>query len=341
MAPGYPMNLFPKSCFCALAIFAAGRLAMAAEEINGAAIAERLQATPAHSGLRMDGYFIWDSSVIKVGDTYHLFSSRWPKGHPFPDDYRRHSEIIRATAKNPLGPYEFQEVVLSKRGGTQWDSVMSRNPAIRKIEDTYVLFYVGSDDHNLEPGGKGLPLRRIGYATAKSVTGPWLQSDQPVFQGDSTGPAVCIEDDGSVKMVFRTASLQVKLATAPNFRGPYTVVNENVWPADRLEDFDFFKARGQYYIICEDNVGGVTGHERWGALLTSRDGVTNWAPMNRTAAYDHTIRFTDGTRLESNRRERPAVFIENGEMTVLFTAVYDGQDSWCQPVPLSPPLRIN
>jgi len=289
----------------------------------------------------MNGYFIWDSSVIKVGDTYHLFSARWPKGHPFPDDYRRHAEIIRATSKNPLGPYEFQEVVLSQRGGSYWDSLMSRNPAIRKIGDTFVLFYVGSDAHTLEPGGKGLPLRRIGYATSRSVTGPWIQSEQPIIPEDSTGPAVCVEDDGSVKMVFRTASLQVKVATAPNFRGPYAVRNENVWPADRLEDFDFFKAGGRYYIICEDNVGGLTGHERWGALLTSRDGITHWDPMNRTAAYDHTIRFTDGTVLESTRRERPEVFIENGLMTVLFTEVYDGHDSWCQPVPLSPPLPIN
>jgi hypothetical protein len=335
------MRLFCRFSICAACLFTAACLAQADGTLNGEAIAKRLQATPAGSGFRMEGYFIWDSSVIKVGDTYHLFSARWPKGHPFPDDYRRHSEIIRATSKNPLGPYEFQEMVLSKRGGSHWDSLMSRNPVIRKIGDTYVLFYVASDDHNLEPGGKGLPLRRVGFATAQSITGPWIQSEQPIFQGDSTNPAVCVEDDGSVKMVFRTASLQVKLATAPNFRGPYTVKNENIWPADRLEDFDFFKASGQYYIICEDNVGGITGHERWGALLTSRDGITNWDPMNRTAAYDHTIRFTDGTTLESTRRERPEVFIENGEMTVLFTEVYDGHDSWCQPVPLSPPLRID
>ncbi len=335
------MKFFLRSCICAISLVAMSRLATAADELNGDAIAQRLQPVPVGSGFRMAGYFIWDSSVIKVGDTYHLFSARWLKGHPFPDDYRRHSEIIRATSKNPLGPYVFQEVVLSKRGGTHWDSLMTRNPAIRKIGDTYVLFYVGSDTQHLEPGGKGLPLRRVGYATAKSVTGPWTQSEEPILQEDSTGPAVCVEDDSSIKMVFRTSSLQVKLATAPNFRGPYTVRNQNVWAADRLEDFDFFKAGGQYYVICEDNVGGITGHERWGALLTSRDGITNWNPMNRTAAYDHTIRFTDGTRLQSTRRERPEVFIEDGKMTVLFTEVYDGNDSWCQPVPLLPPLPTN
>jgi hypothetical protein len=302
---------------------------------------QRLGPVPVNSGFKMKGYFIWDSSVIKVGDTYHLFSARWPKGHPFPDDYRRHSEIIRATSRNLLGPYQFQEVVLSKWGGSAWDSLMTRNPAIRKIGDTYVLFYVGSDTHALEPGGKGLPLRRIGYATAKSITGPWTQSDQPILPDDSTGPAVRLEDDGSVKVVFRTAALQVKVATAPNFRGPYVVKNDNVWPAARLEDFDFFKARGRYYIICEDNVGRVTGHDRWGALLGSDNGVTAWKPADRPAAYDHDVHFTDGSVLQSTRRERPEVFIENGAIAALFTEVYDGQDSWCQPVPLSPPLPIN
>lgn len=178
------MHSFYRFGICAVCLITATCLTEAGDvTLNGAAIATRLQATPANSGFRMDGYFIWDSSVIKVGDTYHLFSARWPKGHPFPDDYRRHSEIIRATSKNPLGPYEFQEVVLSKRGGSHWDSLMSRNPVIRKIGDTYVLFYVASDDHNLEPGSKGLPLRRVGFATAASITGPWTQSEQPIFQG--------------------------------------------------------------------------------------------------------------------------------------------------------------
>jgi hypothetical protein len=155
----------------------------------------------------MPGYWLWDGSVIKVGDTYHLFAARWPKGHPFPDDYRWHSEIVRATA--------------------------------------------------------------------------------------------------------------------------------------RLEDFDYFKRNGRYYILCEDNVGGVTGHERWGALLVSDDGLGGWHPVDRTAAYDHAIPCTDGTILHCRRRERPQLLTEDGAVTVLFTAVYDGRDTWCQPVPVVPPLRVD
>ena len=324
-----------------MGMLAPAGLAAAAEGIlNGQAFAERLQPAPVASGFRMEGYWLWDGSVIKVGDTYHLFASRWPKGHPFPEDYRQHSQIVRATSKNPLGPYEFQEVVLSGRGGSYWDGQIAHNPTIHKIGGFYVLYYLGSDAHTLQPGGK-LPLRRISYATATSITGPWRRLDQPIVQEDSNNPAVYVEDDGSVKLLYRTADLRVKIATAPSFRGPYTVVNDNLWPAARLEDFDFFKVRGKYYIICEDNVGGVTGHERWGALLVSDDGIAGWKPVDRTPAYDHEIRLADGSVLQCARRERPQLLIQDGGITTLWTSVYDGRDTWCQPVPLSPPWPLN
>jgi hypothetical protein len=308
--------------------------------LNGHAFADRLQPAPESSGFRMAGYWLWDGSVIKVGDTYHLFASRWPKGHPFPEDYRRHSQIVRATSRDPLGPYVFQEVVLSGRGGSYWDGQIAPNPTIHKIGDTYVLYYIGSDDHTLQPGGK-LPLRRISYATATAITGPWVRLDQPIVQEDSNNPAVCVEPDGGVKLLYRTADLRVKIAAAPSFRGPYAVVNDNVWPATRLEDFDFFKVQGKYYIICEDNVGGVTGHDRWGALLVSSDGITGWKPVDRTPAYDHAVRFADGSVLQCSRRERPQLMTEDGEIKALWTSVFDGRDTWCQPVPVLPPLRLD
>jgi hypothetical protein len=37
-----------------------------------------LLPAPKNGGFAMDGYILWCSSVIKVGDTYHMFASRWP-----------------------------------------------------------------------------------------------------------------------------------------------------------------------------------------------------------------------------------------------------------------------
>jgi hypothetical protein len=307
---------------------------------DGPAFTQRIQAVPPGSGFRMPGYWLWDSSVIKVGDTYHLFASRWPQGRPFPDDYRRHSQIVRAESKNPLGPYEFKEVVIGARDPSYWDANMAHNPTIHKIGDTFVLFYIGSDGHTVGPDGRN-PLRHIGYATASAITGPWVRSDHPIIAQESDNPAVYVEADGSVKLLYRDAPLRMYIATAPTFRGPYTVANDNVWPHDRLEDFDFFKAGGKYHIICEDNVGGVTGHDRWGAMLVSADGIHDWQVDGRAPAYDHDIRYTDGSVVRYARRERPQLLIEGGAITCLFTSVYDGHDTWCVPVPLSPPLGLD
>jgi hypothetical protein len=108
-----------------------------------------------------------------------------------------------------------------------------------------------------------------------------------------------------------------------------------------LEDFFFFKHGGEYHVVCEDNIGKVTGHERWGAHLFSADGVTDWKTWRESVVYDHRIRWIGGGNLVATRRERPWLLIENGKLTHLFTAVYDGQHTWNQPVPIVPPLALD
>jgi hypothetical protein len=286
------------------------------------------------SGFAMKGWFVWCGSVIKVGNEYDMFASRWPEESKFPEGYRDHSEIVRAVATRPEGPYVFQEVIIGKRAAGKWDSGMAHNPVIYKVGDTFVLYYIGSD--------VGSHFRRIGMATAKAVAGPWTRSDQPLdlgVAGDANNPAACFEADGRVKLMWRTANLRVCISTAPSFAGPYTVANGNVWPAAKLEDFSFFKLDGVYHAICEDNAAKVTGHDRWGAHLFSPDGVNNWKPWSDPVFYDHRIQWTEGGDLIATRRERPWVLLENGKPTYLFNAVFDGQRSWNQPVPLVAPSK--
>ena len=97
------------------------------------------------SGFWLDGYWVWDPSVIKGDDgRYHLFASRWPKDITFHPGWMTNSEVIRAVADAPEGPYEFKEVVLPARGVEYWDGRSTHNPTIRKHGDTYMLFYMGS-----------------------------------------------------------------------------------------------------------------------------------------------------------------------------------------------------
>jgi hypothetical protein len=289
------------------------------------------------TGFAMDGYFVWCGSVIKVGDAYEMFASRWPASTKFPEGYRQHSEIVRAEASRPEGPYVFKEVVIGKRAAGKWDSAMAHNPAIYKVGDTFVLFYIGSD--------AGSNRRQIGIATASSIAGPWMRRDEPLDLGlasDANNPAAWFEPDGSVKLVWRTANLRVCESVAKSFEGPYTVVNSNLWPAAKVEDFFIFKKGAEYHLICEDNAGKLTGHDRkWGGHLISDDGLTHWQSAPQPVAYDDTIRWTDGTEFKPVRRERPWLLIENGKITYLFNAVFDGKQTWNQPVPFVTPVNLD
>jgi hypothetical protein len=294
--------------------------------------------TPPESGFKMDGYWVWCGSLIKVDSVYHLFASRWPKSGPFPEGYKTNSEIVRATSNSPLGPFKFEEVVIGERDSSYWDSNMSHNPTIHKIGNEFVLYYIGSDFTTLQDQTKAL-LRRVGYATSNLITGPWSRSQKPVIETESNNPALLVEK-GGIKLMYRDAKLRIYLAEAPNYKGPYRIVNDNVWPACRLEDFFLFRADDGYHMICEDNTGGVSGHERWGVHLLSDNGRADWRIYSPSVVYNHAIQFNNDSILHLVRRERPQLLIEGNKITCLVTSVFDGKNSWSQPVKLKIPIAV-
>lgn len=314
-------------------------LIVSCSQYNDPSFFERIQPVPVESGFKMDDYFVWGGSMIKADGQYHLFAARWKKNNAFPADYRHDSEIVRASSDNPLGPFTFQEVVIGERDSSYWDSNMAHNPTIHQTNDgLYVLFYIGSDFTTYREETDYL-LRTVGYATSSSISGPWERSPKPVIEVESNNPAALFEDDG-VKLLYRDAPLRVFLAEADNFRGPYKLVNDNVWPEHKIEDFYFFKVFDQYHFICEDNVGGISGHVRWGVDLVSDNGIDQWQKADSVVVYDHELKYDNGSSLHCTRRERPQLLIQDGKITHLITGVYDGETSWCQPVALQPPVRI-
>src|SRR5208282_901118 len=88
-------------------------------KIEKQSLKDCLLPAPKNGGFAMDGYILWCSSVIKVGDTYHMFASRWPAQYGL-GGWTKYSECVRATSTNLFGPYKFQEVVLQKRPDN-WD----------------------------------------------------------------------------------------------------------------------------------------------------------------------------------------------------------------------------
>lgn len=296
------------------------------------------EETPVQSGFKMEGFWIWGGSMIKEDSIYHLFASRWPKSGPFPEGYRTGSEIVRATSGSPFGPFKFEEVVIGERDSSFWDSNMAHNPTVHKIGDEFVLFYIGSDFSTIRAGSGNL-LRRVGYARSKSICGPWERSDSPLIDAESNNPAVYFRGDSTIIM-YRDADLRIFIAGAKSFTGPYKTMNTNVWPDTRLEDFYVFRSSGLYHMICEDNTGGVSGHVRWGVHFYSSDGLNDWNKYDPVIVYNHEIRFSDGSLLNCNRRERPQLLIEDGQATFLITSVFDGNSSWNQPVKLKIPIIV-
>lgn len=297
-------------------------------------IMERLLPSPRDAGFQMDDYFVWGGSMIRVGETYHLFASRWPVETEFPDGYRSHSEIVRAVSDNPLGPFEFREVVVSGRGDDWWDGKMCHNPKIVISGDTFVLFYIGS--------ANGSGLRKCGYATAPSVTGPWTRRAKPLpFGEDHNNPAPVVHEDGRTLVVYRDRDLHMFAAEADLFEGPYTVLASDLFPGIKIEDPDLHVVDGRYHMVVEDNVGGMTGHVRHGAQFVSQDG-TSWSPHDPIRVYDHTLTWDDGTTTEADRRERPELFNANSERkgfgppTHLLTGVKVGNRTWCHVQAIAP-----
>jgi hypothetical protein len=297
------------------------------------------EPVPVESGFKMEGYWVWGGSMVKVDSVYHLFASRWPKEAAFPDGYRNQSEIVRATSASPLGPFKFEEVVIGERDSSFWDSNMAHNPTIHKIGDEYVLFYIGSDFKTLLPGSQQL-LRRVGFARAKSVYGPWERTPQPVIDHESNNPALLVENN-RVLLLYRDEKLQTFMAVADSYDGPYVVKNHNVWPDMKIEDFYLFKSAEGYHIICEDNVGGISGHIRWGVHLFSDNGINNWLEYSPVVVYDHDIALENGSIIHCVRRERPQLLIEENRITYLLTSVLDGTNSWCQPVKLKHQVKLD
>lgn len=288
----------------------AADLSVAPAKTAAGSIKDFLLPAPKNGGFAMDGYILWCSSVIKVGDTYQMFASRWPAEYGLAG-WTKYSECVRATSTNLYGPYAFQEVVLQKRTNN-WDNSRVHNVKIVKAGDKFVLYYINS-------------ANQTGYAVADSITGPWTRLDKPVMK--ASNPAILVKPDESIYVFARLkdgAGVNRGVAfTAPSYRGSYTVLanGDNLLENNyELEDPAIWWANNQYNVLLNDWKGRVTGAVKDGAQYYSKDGL-HFKLMDPKAVFTKTVVFDDGTSETFSRRERPFVYTnEKGEVIALFTA---------------------
>ena len=154
------------------------------------------------------------------------------------------------------------------------------------------------------------------------------RKDDPIdLPANANNPSVVVLPTGKILLYFRDGELKVTVAKADSLESGFRLLAYDIFDGKRAEDMFVFVHNSKFYMVAEDNVAEFTGHERFGFMATSNDGM-NWEPAKEVIAYDHTIKFEDGSELKAQRRERPQFVFENGKPVCLFTAVYDGENTF-------------
>lgn len=315
----------------------------------------KMLPAPVGGGFEMDGYWTWCGSVVQGEDgKYHMFASRWSKALSFKPHWLTNSEVVRAVADKPEGPYTFQEVVLPPRGAEYWDGMMTHNPSIHKSGSTYLLYYTGTtysgsmpDAEHQEPLGLSEKARearrnqRIGLAVSKSVYGPWVRPNEPVLQVRpgrwdalmTTNPAPCMLPDGSVLLIYKSTAaegekLRLGAARAVSFDSPYLRVKQEpifdfAASGDHVEDPFVWHNGLHFELIMKDMNGGICGEKFGGVHAASPDGV-NWIISEPPLAYSRTVRWDDGSVTVQGHLERPQMLIRDGKPTHFIAATANG-----------------
>lgn len=314
--------------------------------------------SPKEGAFRMDDWIVWGGSVIKADDgKYYMFASRWPKKLTM-NAWVTNSEIVLAVSDKPLGPYTFEKVILPARGAAYWDGMATHNPSIHYHEGKYILFYVGVN-YDFQQPVDTIPTRamyeeawntkRIGIAVSDSPLGPFTRMDEPILTrrtdnwdaAITSNPAPFIHEDGSVLLVYKSApvpypernqnrTLQFGVARADHYLGPYNRVGENnrieFTPIDTdVEDPYIWKDGEKYYLLAKCMNDQITGEAQSGFLATSKDGIS-WEIAENPLAYSKTVEFSDGTKEELKKLERPQVLFEKGRPTHVFFASRNSKD---------------
>lgn len=321
--------------------------------------------TPLNGGFQMPGFSVWCGSVIRGEDgRYYMFASRWPSGRGY--NWTLDSEIVLASSDTPIGPYQFEDVVLPKRGTRYWDGMMTHNPTIHKYKDTYLLFYTGTTYTDRNPN-IAWANKRIGLATSKSVKGPWTRLDEPILEPRpgrwdnqiTSNPAPCVLPDGKVILVYKSTrtghwknghfdpDLRLGVAIADNYMGPYKYMSEEaILPFSGTEKSDIVNFNSAedpfiwydkegFHLLCKVFTAGeqLIGEKYGGIHAVSKDGI-NWRLAANPKGYSRTITWDDGTIETLGARERVQLLIEDGVITHAVFSIRGGKRGGCIVTPL-------
>jgi len=246
--------------------------------------------------------------------------------------WKKNSQVIHAVSDMATGPFRFLDIALP---------VWHHNPQIiRHTDGTYLIFSIGLSpepiQENCTKGETGYmqglgPQELVQLHYASTVYGPWslltVDGNSNLFTG--TNPSPWVNGDGSI-VVGSHNNAGFTVSTAPHWKGPYTpaklVFSKD--PVYNLEDpFIWFDQSVQKWKVLfhqynstdpahQIRVGGY-------AVSSTTDLFGEWLlQSNETPAYNITVNFQDGSKIDYNRRERPKLLLNtDGTPAVLYTGV--------------------
>ena len=312
----------------------------------------KLLPSSRHGGLKASDWSFWGASGVQGEDgRYHLFASRMGSQCGL-KSWDFNSEIVRATADHPLGPYHMEEVVLP---------AMSHNPVIQKMADgQYRLYYIGvelSKDMKIRDceAGQTRHMTReqkdnstswtcsINVRTASSLEGPWsepeLLTEGLRYPICATNPAPLLNPDQSVDLYYRAYRFLVTddksdksryhpypqewmyLATPDAETGAYSRFTPQPILQGQGEDAFVWRDDGGYHMVFNNKFNNKV---EVGGYAFSADGK-HFA--RGQALYGNQILFDDGQRETVRRRERPQIMWLDDNKGVLFQGVQANKES--------------
>jgi hypothetical protein len=298
------------------------------------------------------GWFQWGGSCVKGEDgRWHLFYSRWPRDNPRGMyGWLYESQIARAVADRPEGPYLHQEVVLEGFGDPQperWDAVNAHNPCITRMLDPqagrerYFLYFIANrDDDEAESDWMDRILRqRIGVAVADAIEGPWRRHPAPVCEPNGAArryvvnPGVCRLPDGRFLMVLkgrgesdgdRLGPMVHAWALAERPTGPFIVQEGLLFPPElRAEDPCVWVQGSHVLAAVKDWRGELSGTPGIAFVRGALEpgGAIRWEVPERCSVSPRELRWDDGEVTALHSLERPFVLLdEDGRPSHLFAA---------------------
>jgi hypothetical protein len=302
-------------------------------------------------------YYNWGGSIIKdKKGQYHLFYSRWKREYTF-NGWLTFSEIAHAVSDNATGPWKYKETVLKGRGNGYWDAVTAHNPKIKYFDGKYYLYYISTNlgdkkfsnqdlvdlsTASLKDKNRGMLRKnqRTGVAISNSLDGPWERIDKALIEPSgpiatiTVNPAISKGKDRKYYLIIKgDKPNEIKfirnqaIAVSNHPTGPFTIQPNPVIGNLDTEDVSM------WYDEKQDIFYAIFHAHTYIGLMTSADGL-NWKKAANYKVTDKKILLEDGTVFKPGRMERPFVYVENNEPSVLCLAIKKGNDSYTIFIPL-------